>query len=1126
MASLVFTAMASAAPVPISGVAPVPVDQLRVNNPAVLPMTGTWKFQISKGKEHAGAFVPEFSSVTASCAWPEHKAMGALGQPGEFWSASSGTFPQWWEVDFGQSQQLQGVQISFEDKNISYKGQVETSDNGYTWTPLADLKAITPADSVNVPMSPTECRYLRIMFTDGRSEKGNLRWAFIRHIQIMVERDGQSVVWTPALDADQAPFAKFADLDFDDSKFSTIPVPANWEVEGFSRPTYDAPDDAVGLYRRVVAVPASFADHRLLWHFDGVFETAEVFINGKRVGYHESGFTAFDMDVTNFVKPGQNNLFAVRVCKNADSVDLDTGDYWALGGIFRENYIVALPPVHVDDTAVVTTLDASYTNATLSAAIKVAGPPSQPFEVSSQLYQLDGTKAGTPEMAGSGTLDGNGNATVQLSQPVPAPKLWSAEKPNLYYLVTSLSSAGKQLEQTQARFGFKQIEIKNGVLLWNGVPIKCAGTCRHEEWSVSGHALTEQEWQTDVKLMKAANINTIRTSHYIDAERFLELCDEKGFYILDEIPFCWADPTDKSYIPAYLERTDEAYARDKNRPCVLAWSLGNESGFGPVNNAGFEEIKKLDPTRPAFISGATTKDNPELPILDFHYPGAGQVAQLIHNEDRKLKPALITEGPHTFYEKVALDYDYGVKDLWGQGLLTQWNLLWSSDTMLGGCIWEWQDQGLADKFPDRAGVDGEGLRSNNNKGFVDGYRNVKPEYFNVKMVYSPVVINGRNYEAAGNVIPVSIQNRYSFTNLSELTCHWQALAGNNELASGDKHIDCAPRSSSIANFDITPGMDTLRLEFIHPDGRSIYVARLEAKGTDHPAPPAAPEAGGLVNVRDEGGQVEASVGITQLTIDKSTGGIVSWTIGNQPIIAGGLILNLGADRKRGEGDSKTSLISSQPPELKNVVVTANQEAKQAKITVSSDVFLTESPESKGSLIETFDVREDGQIDMNWQLKWTAPPARVMELGMEIPVPPSLNHMHWRHVGLWTEYPPDHIGATEGDASPDDLTFRCTKRNLTWLTMGAPGQKYALCLLSEGTPLHSRGHLENGNLFLYASALNAPIQHGLVDGMYGNTIVNLKPGQTYTGSFSLRPVENAYSKGGATAVSMSTPPAHT
>ena len=152
----------------------------------------------------------------------------------------------------------------------------------------------------------------------------------------------------------------------------------------------------------------------------------------------------------------------------------------------------------MEDVTIVTDLTHDYKDATLKAEIKVAGKPGQHFEVAGQLYQLDGTRAGTPEMRQAGTLNDAGNAVAHLSQSVDSPKLWSAEKPDLYYFVTALAVDGNRVERTQERFGFKQIEIKAGVLHWNGVPIKCTGTCRHEEWAVSGHALTEQEWQTDV----------------------------------------------------------------------------------------------------------------------------------------------------------------------------------------------------------------------------------------------------------------------------------------------------------------------------------------------------------------------------------------------------------------------------------------------------------------------------------------------------------------------------------------------------------------------------------------------------------------------------------------------------
>jgi beta-galactosidase len=978
LVGIAFIVSASAAPVPLSGDVPVAVEKLRVDNPTILPMTGTWKFQIATGRQHAGTFLPETNAVASN----------------------------------------------------------------------------------------------------------------------------------PEVDSKESALANFGQVDFDDKNFTTIPVPANWEIIGFSKPTYDQPDDAVGLYRRVMEVPASFAGQRVLWHFDGVFETAEIFINGQRAGFHESGFTAFDIDVTEFIKPGEKNLFAVRVCKNADSVDLDTGDYWALGGIYRETYLVAVPPTHVADVTIVTDLIHDYKDSNLKAEIKVAGKSGQQFELTSQLYQFDGTKVGALEMKQSGVLDGDGNAVAQLSQAIEAPKLWSAEKPNLYYLLTTLAVDGKIVERIQERFGFKQIEIKGGVLYWNGVPVKLTGTCRHEEWADTGHALTEKQWETDATLMKADNINAIRTSHYIDAQRFLELCEEKGFYILDEIPFCWAKPKNESYTPAYIQRTDEAYERDKNNPSVLAWSMGNESGFGPVNNAGFKRIKELDPTRPAFISGARLTDNTNLDLLDFHYPHTDEIKRIIKNKDRETKPAMLTEGPHTIYTTNTMNYDYGVKDFWGQGLLLQWNPIWPADTMLGAFIWEWQDQGLADKFPGKTGITSDGLRQNNFKGFVDGYRNVKPEYFDVKMVYSPIVIADRDFEINDNKISLPIQNRYSFTDLAELSCHWQAFSGDKMLASGEKQITCAPRSSGTASFDATPGVDSLRLEFIHPDGRSIYFTRLDAKGLKHPAPVAAKKASGRVKLKDSGNQILVTTGNAEFIVNKTDGAITSWTIGGQPLLAGNFILNLGVNRqpmRSGGEDSRNSLISKQDAQLKNAVMTAKSDGDRVIITVSNDVSLVESTNSKGMLVENFTIRPDGQIDVDWQLKWTAPVGRVWELGMELPLPTSLDRMQWRRDGLWAEYPKGHIGATTGNAGPQDLTFRCTKRDLEWLTMSAPSEKYALCLLNNGTPLHGRGRAEKDDLVLYASALNAPIEQDLADGMFGDYFIYLKPGETYTGGFSLRPV---------------------
>ena len=184
-------------------------------------------------------------------------------------------------------------------------------------------------------------------------------------------------------------------------------------------------------------VPATFAGQRVLWHFDGVYDGAEIFVNGQRAGYHESGFTAFDIDVTSALKPGKRNLFAVRVYKKTPSGTMDKGDFWCLGGIYRDNYLVALPPTHVDDVTITTDLDAKYQDATLKAAVRVpanAGCAVQGLRA--ELYGLDGSKVSIPAMQATAEPSAlTARPPFTLTAPVKSPKLWSAEKPNLYYVL-------------------------------------------------------------------------------------------------------------------------------------------------------------------------------------------------------------------------------------------------------------------------------------------------------------------------------------------------------------------------------------------------------------------------------------------------------------------------------------------------------------------------------------------------------------------------------------------------------------------------------------------------------------------------------------------------------------------
>jgi beta-galactosidase len=333
--------------------------------------------------------------------------------------------------------------------------------------------------------------------------------------------------------------------------------------------------------------------------------------------------------------------------------------------------------------------------------------------------------------------------------------------------------------------------------------------------------------------MKADNVNAVRTAHYNHAERFMELCDEAGFYVLDEIPSCWVatEIKDPSRTWAFVFRSVETLKRDKNRPCVVAWSCGNESSYGINNQAEFDYVKANDPSRLAFISQANLRQAPKTQFEDYHSPPLATMIATATKRDRAKIPVILTEY-----------HPGGGGHLGGED--RNWDVMWSSDAFAGAFIWEWQEQGMYDKFPERWNIPAPSARNDPKTGYrVSGAIGVvsadrqRQSLFDVlKPLYSPVSTTVREIAPADGQCVVPLQNRYSFTDLSEITCRWQALAGEKVLTTGESHIEARPRSTVNATFPASPGMDTLRLEFFHPDGRSLFATSLHTKDYHGPLP--------------------------------------------------------------------------------------------------------------------------------------------------------------------------------------------------------------------------------------------------------------------------------------------------
>lgn len=1097
-------------PLPLPTAAPMPPDQLRAHNPWNLSMTGNWRFQLTYGQiNKARQFEPSAPvrhDLTASTHQNENPPEAAFdNNPDTRWCATSADYPQWLQADLGKTRRVSGATLVWENPGDTYECRIEGRNEGGKWKTLADKTAAPGIGDGPVALTPADVRYVRIMVTGTSGE----HWASLREFQIRTMENGREAAWQPPAPTPvptNIPVAvrdAFAAPHFNDAKWDTIPVPSNWEMLGYSLPTYDSVDNTVGLYRRSVAVPASWAGRRIFWHFDGALDGAEVWVNGQKAGYHESGYTAWDIDLTGLVRPGQRNLFTVRVSKKTPSFDADTGDFQTMGGIYRDTSLIAVPQTHVADITVQTPLTNNYHDATLQAVVRVAGAPSALVNVTGTLVGADGQK--TPvTLTGQGRIGPDGGATVALTAPVAAPKLWSAEKPNLYYVVLQLTSGGKIVERVEQRFGFKQIEVKNNVVLWNGMPIKCTGVCRHDFWADKGFALTEANWVKDLTMMKAANINAVRTSHYNHAQRFLELCDEKGMYILDEVPYCWINDQvkDPAYAPYLLQRGLETVARDKNRPCVLAYSLGNENPNGVDSQQVMDLVRNLDPTRPAFVSGQDPDSIKGQIWKDDHYPGPDTIDR--YARDTRWG-ANLTEHPHTFYEKEVQDYDPGASDLWSETLIKTWDKLWKAPNILGAFIWEWQNQGIADKNADTTtdfyyGPDH--LRQENNKGIVSAYRVPKPEWWIVKSAYSPVVVTERTVSPTNGAVTVPITNHYSFTNLNELTCRWTALNGNRMLKSGVQPVACAPMQSATASFPAPAGMTTLRLEFLHPDRTPVIAFNLAVAGVPLPAaPPALATGSHSWTTQDGPDTLTLHNTLQQIAFDKHTGTVQSWRVNGRNVLTSGPTLNLG----EGKADSERGMYrAKQPPVTTDAHLTETLGVGGVMhVAVTSAVLAVAGGPALGTLVNTYDIKPNAEITVSWTLNWTADNVDLWEEGLKFTLPAGMTRMAWQRDSYFTDYPAGHLGEPSGTAKAGDTLFRGSKRGLHWLTL-TDGSGAGLALLPTDVPLIGRADATPNGTTLFASREVAG-PHGLSGSWVADHAIHAVKGQSLSGAFTLRAV---------------------
>ncbi|OPZ30376.1 MAG: Evolved beta-galactosidase subunit alpha [Lentisphaerae bacterium ADurb.BinA184] len=723
---------------------------------------------------------------------------------------------------------------------------------------------------------------------------------------------------------------RFESPDLDVSAWDDITVPWSWQCHGYDYPHYincpypfpfDPPrvptENPTGCYRRRFTVPRTWKDLRVILHFEGVDSAFHVWVNGHAVGFSKGSRLPAEFDITARIRPGDNTL-AVRVVRWSDGSYLEAQDMWKLSGIFRDVWLLATPPLHVEDLFLRTDFDARGRDAVLRAAVTVANAgrtKAKHARLRLALLGPDGTPALRKAVTARVALKPDRDTTVEIEAPVPSPRKWSAEEPALYTaLITLLDDDGETLEVIPQRVGFRHIERRGANFLVNGVAIKLKGVNRHDHHPDSGKAVPLDAMRQDVALMKRHNINAVRTSHYPNDCRFYDLCDEYGIYVIDECDLethgCGPAgdihrlSNDPAWEAAYTDRMERMVRRDRNHPSIILWSLGNESGFGGNHVAMARAARDLDPTRLIHYEGETGWGRP----ADCQQPWTVDVFSRMYTNVADL--AKFGQDTSSGMAFILCEYAHAMGN--GPGNLKEyWDTIYAHDRLQGGCIWEWLDHGLVKHTADGRryyAYGGDfGDEPNDGNFVIDGLlfpdRTPSPGLVEYKKVIEPVQCEAVNL-AQGKI---RLVNRCDFSHLRYLSLHWSVTDDDAVLQTGVLPMPAIPpRGSRIVTLPFAPPAAPrpatdywLNLRFLlagetawAPAGYEVAWAQFPLAVKVPPAPRRRIKTMPALRVEDSAAAVTVAGDHFQITLDKPQGRLTDWMHEGACVLAAGPRMNL------------------------------------------------------------------------------------------------------------------------------------------------------------------------------------------------------------------------------------------
>lgn len=801
-------------------------------------------------------------------------------------------------------------------------------------------------------------------------------------------------------------------VDADTDAWDAIPVPSVWQMHGYGTPQYVnvfypfpldppfVPDHAVGSFHTTFRVSPRWHDRRLHLTFDGVCSAFTVWLNGTEVGFSKGSHVPVEFDITDLVRAGENDL-RVDVHQWSDASYLEDQDMWRFNGIFRDVWLAALPQQFIRDVTVTTDIASDYAEATMHVAVDGGAT------LEASLYDPDAMLVATSPVE-------NGSVSFRVEQPA----LWSNETPQCYTLLIRNSADGQLLEVQRQTVGFRTVEIRDQQLWINGGSVKIQGVNRHDDHPDFGYAVPTDAMEADIVLMKQHNVNTVRTSHYPNDSRFYELCNLHGLFVIDETDlethgFAASDISTLSNDPlwqkAYLDRMQRMYFRDKNHPCIIIWSLGNESGYGQNQDAMYAWLKAHDPGRPVHMEVEHERISP-IAASDFLSTMYPTLETVIHQGQlTEPKPYILIEYAH------AMGNAGGIADYW--------EVIRQHDRLIGGLVWEWSDHGIrqyTDDGREYFAYGGDfGEFPHDGTFCIDGLtspdRVPHPTAIEMKKAYEPIVLEWVEVESG----TVQLTNRRYFTDLADVSVRCVISSGGEALLTEWLDVADLPPGESIELV-----LDDITIFANEPDSwLDCYVELQDATSwaeAHHQiahvqlciCPPVgasvAEQPGAPIEIDETGDEIRFITERGEIVFDKIAGRLHAWTINGQPLIAAGPQF----DVYRAPTDNDAYALEQWSwARLEHTalhtrsVVLNNQDAEVAMLTVNA-VLAAPSYPPLFTVATTYAIHGNGDVIIE-TVATPGQPALDLDtlprIGLTMELPGSFEQVVWRGLGPHENY---------------------------------------------------------------------------------------------------------------------------